>query len=84
MCVLRPQCEHESLVVPLGTWSLVQCDWGGASQLGQRACWSLEPQLNLYKAKWDGGSKTPQRAGHPHKNGLLDGSKAVLNNRNRF
>ena len=44
----------------------------------------LEPQLNLYKAKWDGGSKTPQRVGHPHKNGLLDGSKAVLNNRHRF
>ena len=76
--------EHALRVAPLGTWSLVQCDGGR----GQGATWGLErglePQLNLYYAKWDGGSKTPQRVGHPHKNGLLDGSKAVLNNRNQF
>ena len=34
-CILRPQCEHTSLVAPLGTWSLVQCYGGGASLSGR-------------------------------------------------
>ena len=77
MCILRPQCEHASLVAPLGTWSLVQCYGGGASQPGRKAILGLVLQLKLYKAKRGGGSKTANRVGHLQK-------IAVLTVRTRF
>ena len=46
-CILRPQCEHASLVAPLGTWSPVQCYGGGASLSWRSSNLDLVPEIKI-------------------------------------